>query len=220
MQYSNDYQPASLLMEEPQLKYVDLLNDLGFKHVFCRDANKDILMAFLNEIIPDRQIIDLEHIRNEQVPSDPETKASIFDLYCETSDGSKIVVELQRESQIDFVDRALYYGTFPIQNQIEKGKKRYTFNAVYIINILNFNLVELKQELKPVSRFRMKELETNRTLSTKYTLIFIELRKFAKRLEEISPNNILEGFLFFPPAHSQPGKTTSRILATNMGPSL
>ena len=31
----------------------------------------------------------------------------------------------------------------------------------------------------------------------KYTLIFIELRKFAKRLEEISPNNILEGFLFF-----------------------
>ena len=197
MQYSNDYQPASMLMEEPQLKYVDLLNDLGFKHVFCRDANKDILMAFLNEIIPDRQIIDLEHIRNEQVPSDPETKASIFDLYCETSDGSKIVVELQRESQIDFVDRALYYGTFPIQNQIEKGKKRYTFNAVYIINILNFNLVELKQELKPVSRFRMKELETNRTLSTKYTLIFIELRKFAKRLEEISPNNILEGFLFF-----------------------
>ena len=169
MQYSNDYQPASLLMEEPQLKYVDLLNDLGFKHVFCRDANKDILMAFLNEIIPDRQIIDLEHIRNEQVPSDPETKASIFDLYCETSDGSKIVVELQRESQIDFVDRALYYGTFPIQNQIEKGKKRYTFNAVYIINILNFNLVELKQEHKPVSRFRMKELETNRTLSTKYT---------------------------------------------------
>ena len=197
MQYSNDYQPASLLLEEPQLKYVDLLNDLGFKHVFCRDANKDILMAFLNEIIPDRQIIDLEHIRNEQVPSDPETKASIFDLYCETSDGSKIVVELQRESQIDFVDRALYYGTFPIQNQIEKGKKRYTFNAVYIINILNFNLVELKQELDPVSRFRMKEIETNRTLSTKYTLIFIELRKFAKRLEEISPNNILEGFLFF-----------------------
>ena len=43
----------------------------------------------------------------------------------------------------------------------------------------------------------MKELETNRTLSTKYTLIFIELRKFAKRLEEISPNNILEGFLYF-----------------------
>ena len=104
---------------------------------------------------------------------------------------------MQRESQIDFVDRALNYGTFPIQNQIEKGKKRYTFNAVYIINILNFNLVELKQEHKPVSRFRMKELETNRTLSTKYTLIFIELRKFAKRLEEISPNNILEGFLFF-----------------------
>ena len=36
-----------------------------------------------------------------------------------------------------------------------------------------------------------------KTTDWKYTLIFVELRKFAKRLEEISPNNILEGFLFF-----------------------
>lgn len=40
-------------------KYVDLLNDLGFKHVFVREANKDILIAFLNEIIEDRVIVDL-----------------------------------------------------------------------------------------------------------------------------------------------------------------
>ena len=112
-------------------------------------------------------------------------------------DGSRIVVELQREEQFDYVDRAIYYGAFPVQNQIEKGKKRYTFSAVYVINILNFNLVELKEDTKPVSTFRLKELETNRILSHKYTLIFIELSKFAKRLEEISPDNILEGYLYF-----------------------
>jgi hypothetical protein len=66
-----------------------------------------------------------------------------------------------------------------------------------VINILNFNLVELKEDTKPVSTFRLKELETNRILSHKYTLIFIELSKFAKRLEEISPDNILEGYLYF-----------------------
>ncbi len=183
------------LLNEPE--FVDLLDDLGFKHVFCRDANKDILIAFLNEVIPDRVIVDLSHIRNEQVPSDPGTKASIFDLYCETQDGSRIVVELQNKPQMDFVDRAIYYGAFPIQNQIEKGSKEYTFSAVYVINILNFNLVELQGAENAIHTFRLKELQSHIILSEKYTLIFIELRKFAKKLEEISPNNILEGFLYF-----------------------
>jgi len=94
------------LLQEPENFYpaelpefVDLLNDQGFKHVFGRDANKDILIALLNEIIPDRVIVDLRHIRNEQIPSDPETKGSVFDLYCETEDGSRIVVELQNKPQ-------------------------------------------------------------------------------------------------------------------------
>ncbi len=203
MEYRQTYGEMELLWEpgmnyvEHEIKFVNLLDDLGFKHVFGRDENKEILIAFLNEIIPDKQIIDLEHIRNEQIPSDPATKASVFDLYCETKDGSMIVVELQREEQFDYVDRAIYYGAFPVQNQIEKGKKRYTFSAVYVINILNFNLMELREDSKPVSTFRLKELETNRILSHKYTLIFIELSKFAKKLEEISPDNILEGYLYF-----------------------
>ncbi len=203
MEYQQTYSNKHLLWEqeinydEQEIKYVNLLDDLGFKHVFGRDENKEILIAFLNEIIPDKQIIDLEHIRNEQVPFDPETKASVFDLYCETQDGSRIVVELQREEQFDYIDRAIYYGAFPIQNQIAKGKKRYTFSAVYVINILNFNLVELRGDNNPVSTFRLKELKTNKILSHKYTLIFIELSKFAKRLEEISPDNILEGYLYF-----------------------
>ena len=203
MEYQQTYSNKHLLWEqeinydEQEIKYVNLLDDLGFKHVFGRDENKEILIAFLNEIIPDKQIIDLEHIRNEQVPFDPETKASVFDLYCETQDGSRIVVELQREEQFDYIDRAIYYGAFPIQNQIAKGKKRYTFSAVYVINILNFNLVELREDNNPVSTFRLKELQTNKILSHKYTLIFIELSKFAKRLEEISPDNILEGYLYF-----------------------
>lgn len=203
MEYQQTYSNKHLLWEqeinydEQEIKYVNLLDDLGFKHVFGRDENKEILIAFLNEIIPDKQIIDLEHIRNEQVPFDPDTKASVFDLYCETQDGSRIVVELQREEQFDYIDRAIYYGAFPIQNQIAKGKKRYTFSAVYVINILNFNLVELRGDNNPVSTFRLKELKTNKILSHKYTLIFIELSKFAKRLEEISPDNILEGYLYF-----------------------
>ncbi len=202
MYYLENSYERELLMEpeesygKKEPEYVNLMDDMGFKHVFARDANKDILIAFLNEIIPDKEIVDLEHIRNEQVPSAPEQKKSVFDLYCKTQDGSRIVVELQRKPQFDYVDRAIYYGTFPVQSQVETGKKKYSFSAVYIINILNFNLAELKGVNGALSIFRLKELSTNKILSEKYTVIFIELRKFAKKLEEISPDNILEGFLY------------------------
>ncbi len=177
-------------------KYVDLLNDQGFKHVFGREANKDILIAFLNEIIDDRVIVDLEHMRNEQVPIDIESKKSVFDLYCKTQDGSRIVVELQKESQVDYVDRAIYYSTFPIQNQVDKGCKRYTFSAVYVINILNFNIKELDGDKDVISIFRFLKLNKYTILSNKYTLIFIELPKFTKKLEDIAAGNILDGFCY------------------------
>lgn len=57
--------------------------------------------------------------------------------------------------------------------------------------------MELRGDYNHVSTFRLKELKTNKILSHKYKLIFIELSKFAKRLEEISPDNILEGYLYF-----------------------
>ncbi|MBQ7017820.1 MAG: PD-(D/E)XK nuclease family transposase, partial [Bacteroidales bacterium] len=66
MEYSGNF--YCTLLQEPEHFYqgelpefVDLLNDQGFKHVFGRDANKDILIALLNEIIPDRVIVDLRH---------------------------------------------------------------------------------------------------------------------------------------------------------------
>lgn len=176
--------------------YVDLLNDLGFKHVFGRDANKEILMAFLNEIIKDREIIDLEHINNEQIPFDMENKKSVFDLYCKTQDGSRIVVELQNKGQRDFVDRTIYYSGFPVQSQVEKGNTKYTFSAVYVISILNFNLKELSGATDVVSYCRLQEINSNITISKKYTFIFIELPKFTKNLEEISPNGIQDGFFY------------------------
>ena len=38
-------------------KYVNLLNDVAFKWVFAREANKDLLIALLNELIPKLHII-------------------------------------------------------------------------------------------------------------------------------------------------------------------
>lgn len=192
-------------VEEPKIlypqkksvsKYVSLLSDYGFKYVFGKIANKEIIIAFLNEVIPDRVIVDIEQLRNEHLPYLKGGKKSRFDLYCKTDDGSRVIIEMQNQEEADFVDRAIYYSTFPVQDQVEEGQENYLFAPIYSISILNFNLDEMKGEPGVKSTFRLKELETGKILSNKYTFIFIELKKFNKTLAEIEQENILERFYF------------------------
>ena len=49
-----------------KFKYADLLNDEVFKLVFGRESTKDVMIEFLNQVILDRKILDLEFV------SDPE----------------------------------------------------------------------------------------------------------------------------------------------------
>ena len=189
--------PAILWPKKKSIdKYVDLMSDLGFKHVFGREANKEIIIAFLNEIIPDRTIVDIEHVRNEQVPLNKEKKKSVYDIYCKTDNGIHIVAEVQNDKQQYYIDRVLYYSSFIIQNQVERGSEDYTICPVYVINIINFTLPELEGRDEVLSLFRLKELKDDIELSRKYTLIFIELPKFTKGLDELERGNILEGFYF------------------------
>ena len=124
------------------------------------------------------------------------SKKSVYDLYCKTDDGSKIIVELQNDPQEHFVDRAIYYSTFPVQAQVERGDKEYTLCPIYVVSILNFTLPELEEEKRVLSTFRLKEINTGRVLSNKYTFVFIELGKFNKQLHQLDQNNILECFYY------------------------
>ena len=54
-----------------------------------------VLIAFLNEIICDKKIVDIEHLRNEQQSQGADGKKSIYDIYCKTDEGSRIIVEMQ-----------------------------------------------------------------------------------------------------------------------------
>ena len=175
---------------------VDLCSDAGFKYVFGRAANKEILLNFLNQVISDRKIVDLSYGRNEQIPENKHSKASRFDLYCTTNDGSRIIVELQAKYQPFFVDRTLYYSTLPILEQVRSGTDCYRFDPVYCINILAFKLKELEKSDEVLSFFRFFEKEKNIELTNKQTIIYIELPKFNKSLEEIDKENALDVFFF------------------------
>jgi hypothetical protein len=46
-------------------------------------------------------------------------------LYCEGENGEKFIIELQKVKQVFFKDRSIYYATFPIQEQGQKGEWLY-----------------------------------------------------------------------------------------------
>lgn len=178
-----------------KFKYADLLDDDVFKLVFGRESTKDVMIEFLNQVIPDRRIKDLDFIDKEMHPVERDAKGSVYDMFCKTDDGSRIIVEVQRRKQPFYPERAIYYSTFQVQRQVEAGAEYYDFLPVYVVNILNFrmNVNDDSSEVKSV--YRLYEENTHHLLTDRVTFIFLDLSKFSKTIEELD-GNILEGMYF------------------------
>ena len=178
-----------------QFKYADLLDDDVFKLVFGQESSKDIMIEFLNQVIPDRRIVDLEFADKEMHPVDRSRKSSVYDMFCRTDDGSRIVVEIQRRKQSTYAERALYYSTFQISRQVEAGSGDYDFCPVYVISILDFDIDQNRGNAEVKTVYRLYEESTHSLLTDRLTFIFLELSKFRKSKEELS-GDILEGMYF------------------------
>lgn len=182
-----------LVKEHP---YVDLLTDAGFKHVFGNPANKTLLIDFLNAVISDRHIVDLTYGNNERIPTMKDLKHSRLNLLCITDDGSRIIVELQRSPQKDYMYRSLYYSSLLIREQVEADSKTFYFSPVYCINILDFILPEFSHLTDVKTSLRMMESTKGVELHRLLTIIYIELPKFKKTLGELDRGNLLDFFYY------------------------
>ena len=175
--------------------YADLLDDNVFKLVFGRESTKDVMIEFLNQVIPDRRIEELEFIDKEMHPVERDAKGVVYDMFCKTDDGSRIIVEVQRRKQPFYPERAIYYSTFQIQRQVEAGANNYDFLPVYVVNILDFKMDKSSDNNEVKTVFRLYEESTHVLLTNRITFIFIELPKFKKSIDELD-GNVLEGMYF------------------------
>ena len=178
-----------------EFKYADLLDDDVFKLVFGRESTKDVMIEFLNQVIPDRKIVDLEFIDKEMHPAERDAKGVVYDMFCKTDSGARIIVEVQRRKQPFYPERAVYYSTFQIQRQVEAGADAYDFLPVYVVNILDFKMDkhDVGTDIKTV--YRLYEERSRRLLTDRVTFIFIELPRFMKTIDELD-GNVLEGMYF------------------------
>ncbi|MCQ2126250.1 MAG: Rpn family recombination-promoting nuclease/putative transposase [Bacteroidaceae bacterium] len=176
-------------------KYVNLMNDVAFQWVFCREDNKDLLIALLNELIPELRIEDLEFYRNRQQSYAKNLKDSVFDVSCILSDGTRINVEVQVRAQDWFADRCLYYSTYCIQDQVKKGQEDYSLKPVYIVSIIAFTRQHAPDwDGSILSSYSLREDRTHELMTDNLHFVFVELAHFDKKWEDI--DNDKERFYF------------------------
>ncbi|MET3047688.1 PD-(D/E)XK nuclease family transposase, partial [Flavobacterium covae] len=82
-------------------------------------------------------IKELSFKNTEQLGQSDLDRKAIYDIYCENEKGEKFIVELQKAKQNYFKERTIYYSTFPIREQAEKGEWNYNLKAVYCVGVLD-----------------------------------------------------------------------------------
>ena len=176
-------------------KYVNLMNDVAFQWVFGQESNKDLLMALLNELIPDLHITGLEFNRQRHISYAKDLKKSVFDVSCRLDDGSWVDVEVQVSPQNWFADRCLYYSTYCIQSQVHSGQDEYLLKPVYIVSIDSFTMRHGPEWNGSIlSSYSIREDTTHEMLTDSLHFVFVELDRFNKKWEDI--DNDKERFYF------------------------
>lgn len=186
-------------------RYAELLCDFMFKRLFGTDSNKDILIRFLNIVLQDNEIVDVSFIPTEHSGMTEEDRKVIFDISCRCKDGRTFIIEMQKGYQKYFRERALYYTTYPINEQARDAKNLYikektegktevkfdwdyNLKPVTVVAILNFQFKHTTEW--PTDRFRSsyrlrEDTYQDDLMTDALRFVFIELGRFNKYLWEL-----------------------------------
>ena len=151
-------------------EFINPFTDFGFKRIFGQEINKDLTIDFLNLLLDgERHITDLTINNPEMQPETEAERLVVFDLYCESDDGTQFIVEMQAARQNFFL-------------QGEKGKDWcYDLQPVYGIFFMDFTMSECSGLRTDVALMNMN---TNKVFNPKLRQIYLEMPRFTKEANE------------------------------------
>ena len=169
-------------------RYINPFTDFGFKKLFGSEPNKDLLIDFLNELLPEKhRLRELSYGQPEQPGNNPADRKAIFDLYCIGQNGERFIVEMQKAKQNYFKDRSVFYASFPIQEQAPRGEWNFKLAAVYLIGILGFVFSEDADEQCVRHEIQLRD-QRCKVFYDKLTYIYLEMPNFRKTESELQTN--------------------------------
>ena len=154
---------------------IDPFIDWGFKFVFGREENKDLLIGFLNLLLePDVLIEEISYINTELTSDNPDLKRCVVDVLATDKDGNRYLVEMQKASDATMRQRLVYYACRLI-DQMSRHDKEWNYGQirrVYAICLMNFTY-----ERNPMLRndFQLRSPDGVRLFSDLLTIIPLQL---------------------------------------------
>lgn len=177
-------------------RYINPFTDFGFKKLFGEEAHKILLIDFLNALLPARhRVRDLQYTKNEAHGESMLDRKAIFDISCVGEGGERFIVEIQKAKQNFFKERSVFYSTFPIREQAEKGAAwNFNLSAVYCIGILDFVFDEDRHSSEYLHTVQLKD-QRNAVFYDKLTFVYLEMPKFIKTEGELKTHT--DKWLYF-----------------------
>lgn len=165
-------------------KFINPFTDIGFKRIFGQEISKPLILDFLNNLLAgEEHIANITFLDKEQPALFDDDRSLIYDIYCETDDGKKIIVEMQNKSQPYFKDRSIYYASEAIARQGERGSLwNYAIDAVYLVAFLNFCPLDFERKFR--TDVQLADKLTARVFSDKIRMTFMQLPLFTKEADD------------------------------------
>lgn len=113
--------------------------DWAMKRLLRSKANFDILEGFLSELLFE-DITVVEILESESNKESVRGKFNRLDLKCRNSKGEVILIEVQYDHEIDFLQRLLYGVSRAVTEHFKEGQKYSDIVKVYSIAIVYFDL--------------------------------------------------------------------------------
>jgi predicted transposase/invertase (TIGR01784 family) len=176
-------------------RFINPYTDFGFKKLFGEEANKDLLIDFLNAVMPlESPIAELTFSKSEQLPDNPTDRKAVFDIACVGKNGESFTVEMQKAKQLWFKDRALFYTSFPILRQGQRGNWNFKLNPVFLVAILDFEYDE-EEERRRLDRHVQLKDQDGVPFSKTLQMVFLQMPLFDKAVSELKTQK--DKWLFF-----------------------
>ncbi len=178
------------------MNFLDVKTDYAFKKVFGSENSKAILISFLNAIVYENaphKIKDLTIVDPYNIPMIKGVKDTFVDVKAILDDDSKVIIEMQVLNHKGFEKRVLYNAAKNYSIQLTRNEAYHLLNPVIALSIVDFVMFEESQNT--INSFKLIEKEQFIHYNDDIELIFVELPKFKKELEEL--NNIKDQWIYF-----------------------
>jgi len=116
-----------------------------------------------------------------------------LDVKATLNDDTTVIIEIQVINVPDFRKQVLYSAAKVSSTQLKKGDDYTLLNAVIVLTITDLEIFEDSESV--ISRYRLKEKDDLTEYSDDIELVFAELPKFKKSLEELS--SLTDKWLYF-----------------------